>query len=245
MARPLVALSLIELKLFFRNPRAAFFTLAFPLLMLFVFGSIFGNKPAIGQPGGAMDVSVPGYIGMILGTTGLMAIPAWVATYREQGIFRRFRVTPIQPGTVLLAQAIVGLTSSLLGVLLLVLAGRIAFHLRMPAAPIGVLAAIVVGSAAIFSIGGMLAAVCRTARTAQAIGMALYFPMLFLSGSAFPRPMMPPGVQRVSNFLPLTHVNELISTLWLRAEWRPVSLVVLAGVLLVAGGIAVGNFRWE
>lgn len=41
-------------------------------------------------------MSVPGYIGMILGTTGLMAIPGWVATYREQGIFRRFRVTPVR-----------------------------------------------------------------------------------------------------------------------------------------------------
>jgi ABC-2 type transport system permease protein len=95
------------------------------------------------------------------------------------------------------------------------------------------------------SIGGMLAAVAGTARTAQAVGMALYFPMLFLSGSAFPRAMMPPGVQRVSNLLPLTHANELISGFWLRAEWRPVSLVVLLGVLLVAGGIAVRNFRWE
>lgn len=245
MARPVVALSIVELKLFFRNPRAAFFTLAFPLLLLFVFGSIFGNKPIIGQPGGAMDLSLPGYIGMILGTTGLMAIPGWVSTYREQGIFRRFRVTPIQPSTMLLAQGIVGLATSLIGVALLVIAGRFAFHVRLPAAPFGVLAAVVLGCASLFSIGGMLAAVAGTARTAQAIGMAIYFPMLFLSGSAFPRALMPAGVQRVSNLLPLTHVNQLISNLWLKAEWTPVSVGVLAGVLLVAGGIAVGNFKWE
>lgn len=245
MAQPLLTLTKMELRLFFRNPRAAFFTLAFPLLLLFVFGSIYGNRPIIGQPGGIMDMSVPGYIGMILGTTGLMAVPGWVATYREQGIFRRFRVTPIQPATLLLAQGIVGFITSLMGIGLLIVAGRLAFHLRMPAAPLGVLGAIVVGSASIMSIGGMLAAVAGTARTAQAIGMAIYFPMLFLSGSAFPRALMPPGVQRVSNLLPLTHVNELISGLWLQAELRPVSLAVLAGVLLVAGGIAVGNFRWE
>lgn len=115
----------------------------------------------------------------------------------------------------------------------------------MPEAPLGVLAAIVVGSASIFSIGGMPAAVAGTARTAQAIGMALYFPMLFLSGSAFPRAMMPPGVQKMSSVLPMTHVNELIGGLWLRAEWQWLPIVVLTAVLLVAGGIAVRNFRWE
>jgi ABC-2 type transport system permease protein len=245
MAQPLLKLTEIELRLFFRNPRAAFFILAFPLLLLFVFGAIFGNRPIVGQPGGAMDLSVPGYIGMILGTTGLMGVPGWVATYREQGIFRRFRVTPIRPSTLLLAQGIVGFLTSLLGIGLLIVAGRLAFHLRMPAAPLGVLAAIVIGSASIMSIGGMLAAVAGTARSAQAIGMAIYFPMLFLSGSAFPRALMPAGVQRVSSLLPLTHVNELIAGFWLTAQWRPVSLAVLLGALLVAGGIAVRNFRWE
>ena len=229
MAQPLLTLTKMELRLFFRNPRAAFFTLAFPLLLLFVFGSIFGNKPITGQPGGVMDLSVPGYIGMILGTTGLMAVPGWVATYREQGIFRRFRVTPIQPATLLLAQGIVGLITSLLGIGLLIVAGRLAFHLRMPASPLGVLGAVMVGAASIMSIGAMLAAVAGTARTAQAVGMAVYFPMLFLSGLGFPRALMPPGVQRVSNLLPLTHANELISGFWLRGELRPVSLVVLAG----------------
>jgi len=245
MTTPLVKLAVTELKLFFRTPIAAFFTLAFPLLLLFVFGSIFGNRPGITGTPGAMDQSVPGYIGMILGTTGLMAIPGWVASYREQGIFRRFRVTPVQPATLLLAQGIVGFITSLLGITLLIVAGKVVFDLRMPEAPLGVLAAIVLGSASIFSIGGMLAAVAGTARTAQAIGMALYFPMLFLSGSAFPRAMMPPGVRRVSSVFPMTHVNELIGGLWLRAEWQWLPIIVLAAVLLVAGGIAVRNFRWE
>lgn len=245
MASPLIKLTQTELRLFFRNPAAAFFTLAFPLLLLFVFGSIFGNRPSIATGTGAMDASVPGYIGMILGTTGLMGIPGWVAGYREQGIFRRFKVTPVQPGTLLLAQGITGLISSLLGIALLLVAGKLAFNLRMPAAPLGVLAAIVLGGASIFSIGGMIAAVARTARGAQAIGMALYFPMLFLSGSAFPRALMPPGVQKVSSVFPMTYANELIGGLWLRAEWQWVPVAVLAAVLLVAGGIAVRNFRWE
>ena len=245
MAHPLLKLTVTELKLFSRNPMAAFFTLAFPLLLLFVFGSIFGNRPGVGGLPGAMDRSVPGYIGMILGTTGLMAIPGWVASYREQGIFRRFRVTPVQPATLLLAQGIVGLLTSLVGILLLIVAGKLAFNLRMPVAPLGVLAAIVLGGASIFSIGAMLAAVAGTARSAQAIGMALYFPMLFLSGSAFPRAMMPPGVLKVSSVFPMTYANELLGGLWLEGNWHWLPIVMLAAFLLVAGGIAVRNFRWE
>ncbi len=245
MGKALGALTLVELKLFFRNPRAAFFVIAFPLLMLFVFGSIFGNRPSPGLGVGAMDMSVPGYIGMIVGTTGLMGVPGWISTYREQGIFRRFAVTPVRPSAVLLAQGAVGLITSLIGVLLLIVAGRIAFHLKMPAAPVALLPAFFLASAGIMSLGAMIAAVARTARTAQAVGMAIYFPMLFLSGSAFPRAMMPEGVKRISNFLPLSHVNELLSGLWLEGVWRPASVAVLAGVLALAGAIAVRNFRWE
>ena len=242
---PLLTLARIELKLFARNPAAAFFTLAFPLLILFVFGSVFGNRPITGQPGGMMDVSVPGYMAMIIGSMGLMGVPGWIAGYREQGVFRRLRLTPIGPARLLAAQGIVGLLTALTGGLLLFIAGKLVFHLRTPIAPLGMIGAFILGCAGMFSLGAMVAAVARTARTAQAVGMAIYFPMLFLSGAAFPRMLMPAGVRRASDLLPLTHVGELISSLWLRGEWRPVSVLVLAGVMLVAGGIAVRNFRWE
>jgi ABC-2 type transport system permease protein len=112
-------------------------------------------------------------------------------------------------------------------------------------APVALLPAFLLASAGIMSLGAMIAAVAKTARTAQAVGMAIYFPMLFLSGSAFPRAMMPEGVRRISNLLPLSHANELLSGLWLEGAWRPASVAVLAGVLALAGAIAVRNFRWE
>ena len=234
-----------ELKLFLRNPPAAFVTLVFPLIILFVFGSIFGNRPIPGQLGGTMDLSVPGYLAMIIGSSGLMGVPGWIANYREQGIFRRLRVTPVRPAALLAAQGAVGLFAALIGGLLLLVAGKLVFQVRFPADPLGLLLGFGLGFAAMFSLGAMLATLLRTARAAQAAGMAIYFPMLFLSGAAFPRMLMPPGVRRVSNLLPLTHVSELLGGLWLGAGWRLVSLAVLAGVLVVAGALEARNFRWE
>src|SRR6185436_7444971 len=144
-----------------------------------------GNRPIPGQPGGTMDLSVPGYLAMIVGSTGLMGVPGWIAGYREQGIFRRLRLTPVRPWALLLAQATVGLLAGLTGTLFLFIAGRLVFHVRIPAAPLQLLLAFVLGYAAMFSLGAMLATVVRNARGAQAAGMAIYFPMLFLSGAAF------------------------------------------------------------
>jgi ABC-2 type transport system permease protein len=245
MRHPFLTLVRLELLLFFRNPAAAFFTLVFPLILLFVFGSTFGNSPGPGRQFGFMDLSVPGYLAMIIGSTGLMAIPSWIASYRERGVFRRLKLTPIGPGQLLLAQGMVGLITAFAGCVLLLIAGTLVFHLSLPKAPLGMLAAFLLGSAAMFSLGAMVASVTRTTRAAQAIGQAFYFPMLFLSGAAFPRALMPAGVRRVSEVLPLTHVTELMSRFWLQGVWRPASVMVLVGVLLVAGAVARRSFRWE
>lgn len=95
-------LAFVEFKLFMREPEAFFFTLFMPLIMLFVFGSIYGNEPTEFFGGrGSVDFSVPAYIGLVIAVMGMMFIPNAVATYREKGILRRLRTTPIHPQTTL------------------------------------------------------------------------------------------------------------------------------------------------
>ncbi|MEO8448625.1 MAG: ABC transporter permease [Gemmatimonadota bacterium] len=245
MLRHVAALSRLELKLFFRQPRAAFFTLVFPLLLVLVFGSVYGGATLPGTTLRAIDYMLPGYIGMIIGTTGLMTIPGWVSTYREQGIFRRLRVTPTSPVVLLISQGVVGLTTLTLGTLLLFVTARVAFGAHVPASVLFSTAAILLGAASMFAFGGMVAAVAGSARTAQAVGMVIYFPMLFLSGALLPRQMMPLGVRRVSDLLPLSYVNELIGGGWLDGAWKTTASLVLVGVLGVTGAIAARKFRWE
>ena len=125
-------MTLSEIKLFLREPMNMFFTLAFPLILLFVFGAIFGNEPAELFGGmGTVDVSVPAYIGMTIATLGLLGLPIGLATYREQGILRRMRATPVRPAVIFGALLTVNLIAALAGTVLLLVAGRLVFNLKL------------------------------------------------------------------------------------------------------------------
>lgn len=235
-----------ELKLQLREPLAAFFTLIFPLMLLVVFGSIFGNEPEAFLGGfGQVDLSIPGYVALIVGTVGLLSIPVTLANYREHGILRRYQATPLRPSTVLWAQVAVNVLMTALGIAILVLAGRLLFDLRPPTMSLAMVPAIAIAAFSFFAIGFMMAGVMPTPRSAQAVGMALLYPMLFLSGAAMPRLIMPETMQRIAEFLPLTHVVILLEDLWFSGDWNLISLGVLALMLLAGLVITRYTFRWE
>lgn len=235
-----------ELKLTLREPMGSFFTLIFPVMLLVLFGSIFGNEPSSFLGGyGQVDLSVPGYIGMIIGTVGMLGIPITLSNYREQGILRRYRATPIRPGVVLWSQVAVNVLMTLLGIGLLVLVAVLFYDLRIPSATFAVIPAIFIAGFSFFAVGFVMAGLMPTPRTAQAVGMALFYPMLFLSGAAMPRNIMPESVQRIADFLPLTHVVKLLEDLWLHGDWNWVSLAVVVGMLVIGLPISSRTFRWE
>jgi ABC-2 type transport system permease protein len=246
--KSLLKMTWMEAKLFLREPVGAFFTLVFPLMMLFLFGSIYGNEPTPMFGGhGTIDISIPAYTAMIIATTGLMAITITMATYRENGILRRLRTTPVSPLVVLAAQVIVVFAMTSLGMLLLVVAGKLVYHVRFEGNAFSVLAGFVLSSLSFFGLGFILAGIMPTARTAQVVGMVLLYPMLFLSGAGFPRELLPETIKKISAFLPLTYVVTLLRGLWIGETWgqHTTDAVVLA-VLLVAGVlISVKTFRWE
>jgi ABC-2 type transport system permease protein len=238
----------MEAKLFLREPVAAFFTLVFPLMMLFIFATIYGSKPPP-ESGvqGAIDNLVPAFAAMIIGTNGLMAITVTMAAYRENGILRRLRTTPVNPLTVMVAQVVVVLTMTGLGMLLLVIAGKLAFHVRFEGNAFSLLGGFVLGSLSFFGIGFILAGSMPTTRTAQAVAMVLLYPMLILSGAAWPRELMPVVMQKISAFIPLTYVVNLLSGLWIGEPWNShlLDVSVLAGMLLLGIFITTKTFRWE
>jgi len=241
-----IQMSRVELRLLLREPLSAFFSLAFPLLLLLVFGGIFGNEPITGMDGrGAMDLSTPGYIAMIIGTGALISLPVTLASYRERGVLRRFQATPLQPAIILAAHLAVHLMITLLGTLLLVGTGAALFQLRMPADPLALLGAVLLSSICFFAAGCALAAIATSARAAQTIGMAVFFPMLFLSGAALPRAVMPEHIQRIGDALPLTYVTNLLSDLWFGEGWNLFALAILALLAVVGITVAARTFRWE
>ena len=94
-------------------------------------------------------------------------------------------------------------------------------------------------------VGVLIAAVVPTARTAQAVAAALYFPMIFLSGAVIPRFALPDFAQRIGDVLPLTYVVRAVQEPWIGNGWDPLALAVLAGITAVASFVAARTFRWE
>jgi ABC-2 type transport system permease protein len=244
LATVLTKTTWVELKLFFRDPAAAFFTLALPVLLLVLNGAG-GNDPDPAFGGaGAIDVLVPGYIALVIATLGLMQLPAVLAGYRERGVLRRLEATPIRPGVILVAQLLVQGLIATVGLIVLVVLGMSVFDLRAPEAPWTVLAAYIIAVLGFSAFGFVLAAVLPTARSTAAIASALYFPMIFLSGATWPREMLPTWAASIGDLLPLTYVVEAVKQPWISGEADVLALGLLATMIVAGTAIATRLFRW-
>lgn len=246
--RGLVKLIWVEFKLYMRQPQAAFFTLAFPLLLLFMFGSIYGNKPTPFFGGrGMVDVSTPAYIAIIMGSTGLMSISIVVSTYREKGVLRRFRATPLRPAAILGSQVAVNYAMTLAGALILVAGARLVYRMQFKGAAGAVFLGFTLSTLSFLAVGFLIASVARTSRIASILGMLFYFPNIFLSGATVPKEIFPAAMRSVSKVLPMTHVVNLLQGLWIGDPWGKhiTEVAVLAGFLVVGVIVSARAFRWE
>jgi ABC-2 type transport system permease protein len=241
-------LTLAECKLYFRFPIAAFFTLALMPMILVLLGAIFGNEPSPAFGGaGFLDISVPGFIALVIAISAIMSMPMAVTNYRERGILRRYRATPVSPAAVLGAQLVTQFAMTALGMLLLILIGRVFFHMRFEGNVASVLAAFTLGCLSFFSIGLLLAGVLPNVRMGTVIGNVVLQPMVYLSGVTIPKEVMSEGMQKAIRFNPLTHVATLLQGMWRGDAWsQHQSEVLILGVLMIVSGIiAVKVFRWE
>jgi ABC-2 type transport system permease protein len=241
-------LAWVEIKIYLRQPQAAFFTVFFPLILLFIFGIIYGNNPNPFFGGrGSVDVSTPAYLAMIIGSTGLLSIAIAVSSYREKGVLRRYRATPLRPAAVLAAEVAVHYLMTLLGGVLLIVAARLLYGLRFEGHAGEVFFGFTLSCMSFFSVGFLLASVARTARTAYVLGMVLYFPNLFLSGATIPKETFPKALRAASRFIPLTHVVNLLQGLWFGnslGKHLP-EIAVLIGLLVIGAAVSAMTFRWE
>lgn len=212
--KKLTALVKIESLMYIREFFSFFFTFAFPVLMLLLFGSIYGNEPTPYFNGlGAMDVSVPAYSAMIVGVTGLLAFPLSMAAYKETKVYKRFDATPAGKGLVITAQAIVNFCMTIAGFALLFLIGKIVYRIQIAGNPFAIALALLLSISSIFSMGFLFTALAPTAKISNLLCYISYFVMLFLSGASMPKELFPEGIRKVSLILPLTHVvNVLQST---------------------------------
>ena len=92
-----------------------------------------------------------------------------------------------------------------------------------------------------------MAGLATTARVGLTLSNVIFYPMIFLSGAAIPRELLPDGIRRAAVVLPLTHVVTLLQAAWSGTPWTAQlwTLAVLALTTVTASAVAVWSFRWE
>jgi ABC-2 type transport system permease protein len=244
----LARMSVVEARLLLRDPGGAFFALAFPSLLVLVLGGVLpGFREPADDLGGLrpIDIYVAVLITMAIATLGLSTLPGYIAGYREKGVLRRLATTPVAPSTLLGAQLVVTLVAMLVAVVAAVTFALVVWDVMIPRAPGRLLLAFLLGAAATFAVGLVLAAVLPSTRTANGVSMLIYFPMLFFAGVWTPGPIMPDLVATVATFTPLGAASQTMQDAWTGAPMRVLPFLVMAGYAVVLTAVAARIFRWR
>ncbi|MGB5381913.1 MAG: ABC transporter permease [Acidimicrobiia bacterium] len=237
-----------EARLFARDPIALFFGLIFPGLLLLLLGLFFPgfDEPSADLDGKTyIDVYSPIVLALGLATLGLVTLPPILGTYRQFGILRRLRTTPVHPARLLWAQLAVHLGVAIVAAALAILVAVVVFDVPFPQSPLWFAISFLLAAASTFSIGLLVGAFARTTGSAQAIGMAIYFPMLFFAGLWIPRSIMSDGLRTVSDYTPLGSSVQALADSWFGTTPSATNLAVMAAYAVIVGFVAVRVFRWE
>jgi ABC-2 type transport system permease protein len=210
-----------------------------------------GRAFAAGGPAAAAGIDVPFntaiFAAIVIAISAVQSLVAIVSIYREGGILKRLRATPLSPATILGAHVVVKLGFTLLTLALLVAAGKRLFPGVMQVNVASFAAAVLLGTLSILSLGFVVASLVPTARFAQPIGAVVLYPMLALSGLFFPLARLPKGLQAVAYLLPTTHAVALLQGVWDGSGWGAHWMNVAALLVLFGAYTALATkvFRWE
>jgi ABC-2 type transport system permease protein len=249
MLQGLWRLTWIEMKIFVREPLGVFGTVGVPVLLFLVMGRLVGPQMRRGAQSlpRAVSADLPIFASMFIAVGAVLSLVAIMAIYREGGILKRLRATPLRPHTILLAHVLVKLLFSAVTVAVMVLAGRRYYPVEAGTPLLSFGVAVLFSTVCILSLGFVIASVVPTARFAQPLGALVLYPMLALSGLFVPVDALPSGLQAVARVLPFTYAVSLLRGIWRGDGWyaHASDAGVLLVVLVLFAVVSAKVFRWE
>ena len=246
--RALGKLTWLEIKIFVREPMGVFGTIGIPVLVFVVMTRLLGASVRSAPRPPFPDSSfLPVLTSILIALSAVTSLITIVSIYREGGILKRLRATPLPPVVILTAHVLVRLIFTAITLVVMLLAGRRYFppDAHIPVASFA--AALLFTTWAILSIGFVIASMVPTARFAQPIATFIVYPLLGVSGLFYPIERLPPALQMLSTVSPLTYAVSLLDGIWNNESWLSHGTDVAALVLTVAICTAVSSkvFRWE
>ncbi len=238
-------LTWVETKVFVREPMGVFGTLGLPVIVFVALGGVFsaGDAGAAGLESAPFNIPVLAVL--FIAVSAVLSLVAIMSIYRESGILKRLRATPLSPVTILSAHVFVKLGFTVVGLLLLVLAGRRVIPGALDVDLVGFTLALLLSTLSILSLGFIIASIVPTARFAQPITAAVLYPMIAVSGLFFPLHVLPTGLREVTLLFPTTHAVTLLESIWDGSGWHLGSVVALMAIFLALTALSARVFRWE
>jgi ABC-2 type transport system permease protein len=249
MLRGLWKLTWIEIKIFLREPLGAFGTIGFPVLIFLVLGRVLGRgqTPSSLAATGFVRVGLPVLASILISLSAVLSLVTIISIYREGGILKRLRATPLRPQTILSAHVIVKLILTAASLALMVLAGKRYYPVGVQVPFFSFTIALLVSTWSILSIGFLIASIVPTARFAQPIGAIILYPMLAVSGLFVPIASLPPALHAVARVVPLTYTVSLLEGIWRGDAWSAHvgDVAALVFIFVVCTALSAKVFRWE
>lgn len=249
MLRGLWKLTWIEIKIFLREPLGAFGTIGFPVLIFLVGGRVAGRglAPSSFAATGFIRVGLPVLASLLIAISSVLSLVTIISIYREGGILKRLRATPLRPQTILTAHVIVKLLLTAATLALMVLAGKRYYPVGVHVPLFSFTVALLISTCSTLSIGFLIASIVPTARFAQPIGAVILYPMIAVSGLFVPIESLPPAFHALARAVPLTYTVSLLEGIWKGDAWSAHvgDLSALAVVFVVCTALSSKVFRWE
>ena len=218
-----------------------------PVGVLLLIAVVAGSQSAGGADYSFLQSAFASLLTVGICATAFMGLPLTIADYRDKKILKHFFATPIRPFMILSVQVVIGMLTSFFSAALVTILAVFGFGYRMEGDPFLFIGAFLLVMLSMYSIGMILASLCKTVKIANVVTTFVYFPMLFLSGATIPFELFPDTVQKVCNVLPLTHGIKLLKAvslnMWSQEIWISVALLIAFAV--VGCIISVVSFKWD
>jgi ABC-2 type transport system permease protein len=219
------------------------------VIFFIILGRIAGPRLGPSSPavGSFIHVGLPVLASLLIALNSVLSLVTIISIYREGGILKRLRATPLRPQTILSAHVIVKLLLTAVTLALMVLAGKRYYPTGIHVPLLNFMIALLIATWSILSIGFVIASIVPTARFAQPIGGVILYPMIGLSGLFVPVESLPPVLHAVAKILPLTYAVSLLQGIWNGDPWSAhiADVAALVVVFVICTALSSKVFRWE
>ena len=236
-------------KLFLRNPFSAFFSLAFPVMFLLLFGSLNGGGASRLGNIRYIQFLAPGMLAFAVISTCYTGLVTGVAINRDEGLLKRVRGTPLPPSVYITARILSAVWFSMVSAVVMVVAAVLLFRVEVIGRMLPAAAVTLLCGAACFCALGMAVAAVIPNEAAPVIANFTFFPIAFVSDLFFPTAGAPAWVGTVGSIFPVKHFAVALETTFNPLQhgsgfqWGHLGMLALWTVAGVV--VAVRFFRWE